>query len=78
MTANRTQHSGAWKTVHLKPYNFKAKGAPTPSGALHPRKFHAIFEASNTSLSDTIVNKVRQEFRQIFFEMGFEEMPTNR
>ena len=24
------------------------------------------------------LNKVRQEFRQIFFEMGFEEMPTNR
>lgn len=52
--------SGAWKTVQLKPYNFNAKGAPTPSGALHP------------------LNKVRQEFREIFFEMGFEEMPTNR
>lgn len=52
--------SGAWKTVKLKPYNFQAKGAPTPSGALHP------------------LNKVRHEFRQIFFEMGFEEMPTNR
>jgi phenylalanyl-tRNA synthetase alpha chain len=52
--------SGAWKTVKLKPYNFNAKGAPTPSGALHP------------------LNKVRQEFREIFFEMGFEEMPTNR
>jgi phenylalanyl-tRNA synthetase alpha chain len=52
--------SGAWKTVKLKPYNFKAKGAPTPSGALHP------------------LNKVRSEFRDIFFEMGFEEMPTNR
>jgi phenylalanyl-tRNA synthetase alpha chain len=22
--------------------------------------------------------KVRQEFREIFFEMGFQEMPTNR
>ena len=52
--------SGAWKTVQLKPYNFKSKGAPTPSGALHP------------------LNKVRHEFREIFFEMGFEEMPTNR
>lgn len=52
--------SGAWKTVQLKPYNFKAKGAPTNAGALHP------------------LNKVRQEFREIFFEMGFEEMPTNR
>ena len=52
--------SGAWKTAQLKPYNFNAKGAVTPSGALHP------------------LNKVRHEFRQIFFEMGFEEMPTNR
>lgn len=52
--------SGAWKTVELKQYNFKAKGAPTQAGALHP------------------LNKVRQEFREIFFEMGFEEMPTNR
>ncbi|KAL8811626.1 MAG: hypothetical protein Q9223_000131 [Gallowayella weberi] len=52
--------TGAWKSVKLKPYNFKAMGAPTMSGALHP------------------LNKVRQEFRQIFFEMGFEEMPTNR
>ena len=24
------------------------------------------------------VNKVRQEFRQIFFEMGFQEMPTTK
>ena len=30
-------NSGAWKSVHLKPYNFKAKGALTASGALHPR-----------------------------------------
>lgn len=52
--------SGAWKDVKLKPYNFKAKGATTPAGALHP------------------LNKVRHEFRQIFFEMGFTEMPTNR
>ncbi|PGH12462.1 phenylalanine-tRNA ligase, alpha subunit [Helicocarpus griseus UAMH5409] len=52
--------NGSWKTAKFKPYNFNAKGAPTPSGALHP------------------LNKVRQEFRQIFFEMGFEEMPTNR
>ncbi|KAK2786731.1 Phenylalanyl-tRNA synthetase, beta subunit, cytoplasmic [Onygenales sp. PD_12] len=52
--------NGSWKTANFKPYNFNAKGAVTPSGALHP------------------LNKVRQEFRQIFFEMGFEEMPTNR
>ena len=29
-------------------------------------------------LTSAVVNKVRHEFRQIFFEMGFEEMPTNR
>ncbi|KAL8735419.1 MAG: hypothetical protein Q9166_000965 [cf. Caloplaca sp. 2 TL-2023] len=52
--------TGAWKSVKLKPYNFRAMGAPTMSGALHP------------------LNKVRHEFRQIFFEMGFEEMPTNK
>ncbi|KAK0509301.1 hypothetical protein JMJ35_008672 [Cladonia borealis] len=52
--------NGTWNTVRFKPYNFKAMGAPTMSGALHP------------------LNKVRHEFRQIFFEMGFEEMPTNR
>lgn len=52
--------NGSWKTAQLKPYNFNAKGALTPAGALHP------------------LNKVRQEFRNIFFEMGFEEMPTNR
>ena len=52
--------SGAWKSVQLKPYNFKSKGAPTAAGAFHP------------------LMKVRHEFRQIFFEMGFEEMPTNR
>ena len=52
--------NGSWKSAHFKPYNFKAKGAPTPAGAFHP------------------LNKVRQEFRSIFFEMGFEEMPTNR
>lgn len=52
--------NGSWKTAQFKPYNFQAKGAPTPSGALHP------------------LNKVKNEFRQIFFEMGFEEMPTNR
>ncbi|KAF3386394.1 Phenylalanine--tRNA ligase alpha subunit [Penicillium rolfsii] len=51
---------GSWKTAHLKPYNFNAKGAITPAGTLHP------------------LNKVRAEFRNIFFEMGFEEMPTNR
>ena len=52
--------NGTWTDVKFKPYNFKAMGAATMSGALHP------------------LNKVRHEFREIFFEMGFEEMPTNR
>ncbi|KAL3474679.1 tRNA synthetases class II core domain (F)-domain-containing protein [Aspergillus californicus] len=59
LTADMLQN-GSWKTAHFKPYNFSARGAPTPSGAFHP------------------LNKVRSEFRSIFFEMGFEEMPTNR
>ena len=29
--------SGTWNTVSFKPYNFKSLGAPTGSGALHPR-----------------------------------------
>lgn len=52
--------SGTWKTAKFKPYNFRAEGASTSSGALHP------------------LNKVREEFRQIFFSMGFTEMPTNQ
>ncbi|RDW93898.1 phenylalanine--tRNA ligase subunit alpha [Aspergillus mulundensis] len=59
LTADMLQN-GSWKTATFKPYNFKAMGAATPSGAFHP------------------LNKVKQEFRSIFFEMGFEEMPTNR
>ncbi|KAL4910927.1 hypothetical protein BDW74DRAFT_142098 [Aspergillus multicolor] len=59
LTAEMIQN-GSWKTATFKPYNFKALGALTPSGAFHP------------------LNKVKQEFRSIFFEMGFEEMPTNR
>lgn len=31
-----TKIRGAWKTAKLKPYNFKAMGAPAMSGALHP------------------------------------------
>jgi len=33
--------------------------------------------ASLPNTESDLVNKVRHEFRQIFFEMGFEEMPTN-
>ncbi|KAK7737042.1 Phenylalanyl-tRNA synthetase, beta subunit, cytoplasmic [Cytospora paraplurivora] len=52
--------NGSWKTATFKPYNFKALGAKTQGGALHP------------------LNKVRTEVRQIFFETGFEEMPTDK
>ena len=55
-------------------------GAPTMSGALHPRmpsQPHDLILVGLTNILP-IVNKVRHEFRQIFFEMGFEEMPTNR
>lgn len=55
-------------------------GAPTMSGALHPRmpsQFQDLILVGLT-ISLPVVNKVRHEFRQIFFEMGFEEMPTNR
>ena len=42
----------------------------------HPRRNLTPTLVMTDSLSS--VNKVRHEFRQIFFEMGFEEMPTNR
>ena len=55
-------------------------GAPTMSGALHPRMPSQLPDLISLRLTDSLptVNKVRHEFRQIFFEMGFEEMPTNR
>ena len=55
-------------------------GAPTMSGALHPRMPSQIQDLYPINLTNSflLVNKVRHEFRQIFFEMGFEEMPTNR
>ncbi|KAL6714203.1 Phenylalanyl-tRNA synthetase, beta subunit, cytoplasmic [Lecanora helva] len=42
-----------------------------------PYNFNAM-GAPATSGALHPLNKVRHEFRQIFFEMGFEEMPTNR
>ncbi|KAL8737205.1 MAG: hypothetical protein Q9181_001931 [Wetmoreana brouardii] len=44
---------------------------------LKPYNFNAM-GAPAMSGSLHPLNKVRHEFRQIFFEMGFEEMPTNR
>jgi phenylalanyl-tRNA synthetase alpha chain len=42
-----------------------------------PYNFNALGADQNAGALHPL-NKVRQEFRQIFFEMGFEEMPTNR
>ncbi|KAL8923507.1 MAG: hypothetical protein Q9172_003114 [Xanthocarpia lactea] len=44
---------------------------------LKPYNFNAM-GAPTMSGALHPLNKVRHEFRQIFFEMGFEEMPTNR
>ncbi|KAL8992144.1 MAG: hypothetical protein Q9169_007334 [Polycauliona sp. 2 TL-2023] len=44
---------------------------------LKPYNFNAL-GAPTMSGALHPLNKVRHEFRQIFFEMGFEEMPTNR
>ncbi len=74
-----TPSSDSWKNLKFKPYNFKARGVPIPCGALHPCMRFLIVLCIYQTLTDVIpVNKVRHEFRQIFFEMGFEEMPTNR
>ena len=42
-----------------------------------PYNFKALGSDQNAGALHPL-NKVRQEFRQIFFEMGFEEMPTNK
>jgi len=42
-----------------------------------PYNFNALGSDQNAGALHPL-NKVRHEFRQIFFEMGFEEMPTNR
>lgn len=42
-----------------------------------PYNFKALGSVQNHGALHPL-NKVRAEFRQIFFEMGFEEMPTNR
>ncbi|KAJ3295210.1 hypothetical protein HDU79_009650 [Rhizoclosmatium sp. JEL0117] len=54
--------SGEWKTAQFKKYNF----APGVTGVV-PRGgyLHPLM-------------KVREEFRQIFLELGFTEMPTNK
>ncbi|KAK5722695.1 Phenylalanyl-tRNA synthetase, beta subunit, cytoplasmic [Elasticomyces elasticus] len=57
---------GSWKTANFKPYNFNAKGTLGGEGA-----------GGGTGALHPL-NKVREEFRKIFFNMGFEEMPTAR
>ncbi|KEZ44408.1 Phenylalanine--tRNA ligase alpha subunit [Scedosporium apiospermum] len=42
-----------------------------------PYNFNALGADQNAGALHPL-NKVRHEFRQIFFEMGFQEMPTNR
>ncbi|PHH76319.1 hypothetical protein CDD82_4048 [Ophiocordyceps australis] len=42
-----------------------------------PYNFKALGSDQNAGALHPL-NKVRHEFRQIFFEMGFEEMPTNK
>ncbi|KAK3372523.1 phenylalanyl-tRNA synthetase subunit alpha [Podospora didyma] len=42
-----------------------------------PYNFKALGADQNSGALHPL-NKVRSEFRQIFFEMGFEEMPTNK
>ncbi|KAK2626708.1 hypothetical protein QTJ16_003883 [Diplocarpon rosae] len=47
------------------------------SAAFKPYNFKSLGADQNAGALHPL-NKVRHEFRQIFFEMGFEEMPTNR
>ncbi|KAI9342085.1 tRNA synthetases class II core domain (F)-domain-containing protein [Zopfochytrium polystomum] len=54
--------SGDWKTASFKKYNLEGNVAGIPPRGGH---LHPLM-------------KVREEFRQIFFELGFSEMPTNR
>lgn len=47
------------------------------TAAFKPYNFRSLGADQNAGALHPL-NKVRHEFRQIFFEMGFEEMPTNR
>lgn len=47
------------------------------TAAFKPYNFNSLGSVQNAGTLHPL-NKVRHEFRQIFFEMGFEEMPTNR
>ncbi|KAF4122446.1 phenylalanyl-tRNA synthetase alpha chain [Geosmithia morbida] len=47
------------------------------TASFKPYNFKALGSDQNAGTLHPL-NKVRHEFRQIFFEMGFEEMPTNK
>lgn len=57
---------GSWKTANFKPYNFNARGTLGGEGV-----------GGGTGALHPLM-KVREEFRKIFFNMGFQEMPTSR
>jgi phenylalanyl-tRNA synthetase alpha subunit len=69
---------------NLEPYNFKALGANQVSGALHPlnkmRHEFRLVDCSNKQPFQVMEwgTNVLFLFRQIFFETGFTEMPTNQ
>lgn len=52
-------------------------GGEWKTKSFKPYNFKALGAAANSGALHPLM-KVRHEFRQIFFEMGFEEMPTNR
>ena len=76
--------SGSWKETDFKPYNFAALGVTPPGGHLHPllkvRILLLIYNLLERGIFYPQTNaaaQVRAEYRQIFLEMGFTEMPTN-
>jgi phenylalanyl-tRNA synthetase alpha chain len=83
---------GSWKDATFKEYNFQALGLPTAGGVLHPllkviRTGHylpspsccAIWAMCSRAARSWCCawRQVRSQFRKIFTQMGFEEMPTN-
>ncbi|PPR98444.1 hypothetical protein GOBAR_AA22219 [Gossypium barbadense] len=67
---------GDWKELEFKEYNFNAKGPPAEAGLLHPLLKasigHYIYQ-----LHLAYGKYVKQQLKNIFLQLGFEEMPTN-
>ncbi|PPD81715.1 hypothetical protein GOBAR_DD21340 [Gossypium barbadense] len=67
---------GDWKELEFKEYNFNAKGPPAEAGHLHPLLKasigHYIYQ-----LHLAYGKYVKQQLKNIFLQLGFEEMPTN-